>query len=572
MTDLHVSKKNIKKLFGEMQKAKFIIPDYQRPYKWDIEKCEILWDDFVNFSEVESQNDIEYFLGTIVSCSDNEKNKEIIDGQQRITTIMLLLRAFYKKLEKMPDNDEDVIGLKGQISPCIWNINSISQKITDYKDIHILSCVATELDNNTFHSILETGTTDPNSKDRYSQNYNFFQKKCDDYATNQPMLWKQLCVTILDRCVILPIECNDQDSALTIFSTLNDRGLPLEDSDIFKAKIYKNCKNDEERNIFTEKWKYLTQICNDGLISIDDAFRYYTHVIRAKNKDKSKEIALRKFYMKNDILLKNECLLLEIIDLAIFWKYINTNQKSEELESLNISEETKQFIHCLKNYPNEFWKYALSVFFIKNKNSDSFDENLLKITKQLTAFLFIKFIQKPTVNAIKDDIYASCISIQNNNTLNFKIDYDYDQINNLISTFSSSKIAKSLLLLTAYLHPKQNHLISNDFEIEHIFPKKWQNTNYNGWTKIDAENFLENFGNKIIFEKKLNIQAGNNYFLQKKEKYKKSKIKTVIDLANITNNDWTKENIEERELALKKIISNFFKSQIEQSQPHTSIS
>jgi len=276
--------------------------------------------------------------------------------------------------------------------------------------------------------------------------------------------------------------------------------------------------------------------------------------------------------MKNDILLKNECLLLEIIDLAIFWKYINTNQKSEELESLNISEETKQFIHCLKNYPNEFWKYALSVFFIKNKNSDSFDENLLKITKQLTAFLFIKFIQKPTVNAIKDDIYASCISIQNNNTLNFKIDYDYDQINNLISTFSSSKIAKSLLLLTAYLHPKQNHLISNDFEIEHIFPKKWQNTNYNGWTKIDAENFLENFGNKIIFEKKLNIQAGNNYFLQKKEKYKKSKIKTVIDLANITNNDWTKENIEERELALKKIISNFFKSQIEQSQPHTSIS
>ena len=57
-------------------------------------------------------------------------------------------------------------------------------------------------------------------------------------------------------------------------------------------------------------------------------------------------------------------------------------------------------------------------------------------------------------------------------------------------------------------------------DIEHIFPKKWQDTNYNGWTKIDADLYLDRFGNKTVFEKKLNIQAGNGYFGVKKQKYR----------------------------------------------------
>lgn len=570
MTDLHVSKKSIEKLFGEMQKLKFIIPDYQRPYKWDIEKCETLWEDFVDFSETESTSNLEYFLGTIVAYTNEKKDKEVIDGQQRITSIMLLLRAFYTKLETMID-DEDVSGLKRQIAPCIWDLDDISQKITDCKNIHISSFVATESDNDTFHTILETGEVTLNAIDCYSKNYNFFKKQCDDYATAKPMQWKKLCVTILKRCVILPIECNDQDAALTIFSTLNDRGLPLEDSDIFKAKIYKFFTTEEDRNTFTDEWKYLTQICKEGLISIDDSFRYYTHVIRAQNNDKTKEIGLRKFYTrkdnvtKTDILTQNQNLLSEIIDLAIFWKYININKKSDRLETLEISEETRKFIHCLKHYPNDFWKYALSVFFVKNKNSKTFDSDLQKIIKQLVVFLFMKFIKRPSVNAIKDDIYTSCISIQHKNTLQFKIDFEVDEINSLIGNFSSSKLAKPLLLLAAYLHPKQDGLIPEDFEIEHIFPKKWQDTNYNGWSQMDAKIFLENFGNKIVFEKRLNIQAGNNYFLQKKKKYNESKVKVVLDLAEAQQSDWKKEDIVERERVFQTTICNFFKSQIDKT-------
>src|SRR5690606_40461483 len=67
MADLHVSKKTVGKLFSEMQNRKFVIPDYQRPYKWNIEKCETLWSDIENFAQTDAKVGADYFLGTIVS-------------------------------------------------------------------------------------------------------------------------------------------------------------------------------------------------------------------------------------------------------------------------------------------------------------------------------------------------------------------------------------------------------------------------------------------------------------------------------------------------------------------------
>ena len=235
MAELHVSKKSISKLLSEMQNRKFIIPDFQRPYKWNVEKCETLWNDIEDFTVTDAKIGSDYFLGTIVSYINDDKNQEIIDGQQRITSFFLLLRAFFRKLEVMVE-DDDVAGLKNQLAPCIWDINPISQKVSDKTKIHIESLVATEEDNVTFHKILETGLSSDLATDNYSVNYRFFKKQCDEYAETNPMQWKQLCITILQKCIILPIECDTPETALTIFSTLNDRGLPLADSDIFKAQ------------------------------------------------------------------------------------------------------------------------------------------------------------------------------------------------------------------------------------------------------------------------------------------------------------------------------------------------
>ena len=473
MADLHVSKKTVGKLFSEMQNRKFVIPDYQRPYKWGVEKCETLWADIENFAQTDAKKGVDYFLGTIVSYVNDDRNQEIIDGQQRITSFMLLLRSFFKKLDDMVE-DEDVIGLKNQLAPCIWDINPISQKVTDKTKIHIISEVATEEDNETFHKILETGVVGENKEDNYSKNYQYFKSKCDEYATSNPMQWKELCVTILQKCIILPIECDAQDTALTIFSTLNDRGMPLADSDIFKAQIYRNCITEEKRKEFTETWKELTQICKQGYFSIDDIFRYYSHILRARDEDKSKEIGLRKFYAANKYeRLKNEDIMKEIMDLAFFWRYINTEIEAENDVLYSVSKNARIHLHCLSCYPNEFWRYATSVFFMKNRNSETFDTDFQVMLKKLVAFLFVKFIDQPSVNAIKDDIYNSCISLNSNNELQFRFTLNEELLSQQIDGHSSSRISRGLLLLFAYLNPAQTELIPYTSDIEHIFPKKW---------------------------------------------------------------------------------------------------
>lgn len=562
MADLHVSKKTISKLFSEMQNKKFIIPDFQRPYKWNIEKCETLWSDIENFALTEAKSGSDYFLGTIVSYFNEDKNPEIIDGQQRITSFLLLLRAFYRKLEDMIE-DEDVVGLKNQLAPCIWDINPISQKVTDKTKIHIESLVVTEEDNNVFHKILETGVADENAWDNYSKNYRYFKKCCDEYAETNPLQWKQFCVTILQQCIILPIECDTPEIALTIFSTLNDRGMPLADSDIFKAQIYRNSFGIEKRKEFTENWKDLMKICKKASISIDDVFRYYTHVLRARNNDKSKEVGLRKFYAEDKYFrLKTENLMKEITALANFWLYINTNVSPDEEDGYIISEGARKLLHCLSCYPNEFWKYPTSVFFIKNIGSETFDIDFCKMLNKLIAFLFSKFIEAPTVNAIKDDIYSSCISIQINNELQVRYNMNEDWITLQIGGLASSRISRALLLLDAYLNKGQESLIPDTFDIEHIFPKKWQDTNYNGWTFEDAQKYLDRFGNKIIFERRLNIQAGNGYFGVKKQKYSVSKIACIIELSKYYKNDWVKEDIEARETIFRSELIDYFREQL----------
>ena len=101
MSKLNVDQKTIKELFQD-KKADFLIPDYQRPYAWGEAECQTLWDDIFSFAipdegRIEFDSNSEYFLGPIVTFRNLNSKLEVIDGQQRLTTLMLLLRAFYTK-------------------------------------------------------------------------------------------------------------------------------------------------------------------------------------------------------------------------------------------------------------------------------------------------------------------------------------------------------------------------------------------------------------------------------------------------------------------------------------------
>ncbi|MER2295418.1 MAG: hypothetical protein ABS913_08865 [Desemzia incerta] len=100
--------------------------------------------------------------------------------------------------------------------------------------------------NNIFKEILKTGIADPNSIDKYSKNYLLIQEQIEEFAGKEPEQFIDFITDILTRAILLPIQADNQDTALTIFSTLNDKGLALSDADIFEAKIYNHLSCEEK--------------------------------------------------------------------------------------------------------------------------------------------------------------------------------------------------------------------------------------------------------------------------------------------------------------------------------------
>ena len=137
-TTINVDKRSVKQLLETGKNKKFVIPEYQRPYAWSDEQIQVLFDDLSEYTHNTNDDDEStYFLGTIVSYEIENHEQEIIDGQQRITTLFLLLRAIYTKLEK---SGSEADFLKSQIVPTIWKQNPTTGEV-DFDKILITSRV-----------------------------------------------------------------------------------------------------------------------------------------------------------------------------------------------------------------------------------------------------------------------------------------------------------------------------------------------------------------------------------------------------------------------------------------------
>lgn len=321
MSKLNIDQKSVRALFSE-KKTDFLIPDYQRPYAWGEKECQTLWDDLFAFAFPENDCDRfdsdgdEYFLGPIVTFKNDDGKMEIIDGQQRLTTLMLLLRAFYDKYGNM--KNDRAIKTSKFIEQCIWKTDEFGDP--DKSALKIDSEVATDDQKDEFLNILKTGKVEDNWKSCYAVNYRFFQTKISEFLNNYPDWFSYFPVRIMNNCILLPIEAESQDTALRIFSTLNDRGKPLSDADIFKAQFYKYFSAKGEKDLFIEKWKNLEELCSSIFhrTPMDELFTRYMYYERSRQGIKASTTeALRKFYERNSYaLMKNGQTFENLIDLV----------------------------------------------------------------------------------------------------------------------------------------------------------------------------------------------------------------------------------------------------------------
>lgn len=573
MSKLNVDQKTINELFSDT-KADFLIPDYQRPYAWNEDQCLTLWNDIFDFafpgadySKFDKDSD-EYFLGPIVTFKNDNKQQEIIDGQQRLTTLMLLLRAFYSLFGYM--QDDNAKRTREAIEKCIWKTDEFGRP--DTSKLKIDSEVATDNDKDEFLTILRTGEVKKDQKSTYAQNYRFFQKQIDDFLHKYPAFFAYLPQRIMNNCILLPIEAESQDTALRIFSTLNDRGLPLSDSDIFKAQFYKFYSSKGEKDRFIQRWKALEEKTEKIFHPIsgtpmDELFTRYMYYIRAtRRQSDTTTIALRKFYEldKYALMYKDETLS-NLEKLADFWNDV-ANQDVEKF-----STRVLRRLFVLSYAPNGMWRYFTSVYFMQNKDSEGKleDEPFFHFLNTTTAFIWAYSIFKPGVNSLRTPIYAEMLKIVDGQPVDFyNFKFEEQQISNMFrdyNFYNMRPITKSMLTWWAYQDDAQELMsLETQLDIEHILAKN----------RVTPENItnkgnVEKLGNKAILEKRINIRATDNWFSEKKKYYegfekqgkKKegTKVKELLDLVH-TKTSFTEQDILSRNSDIITGFINFLKS------------
>ena len=565
MPKLSVEQQNVNDLFRS-KKSDFLIPDYQRPYAWTETECQTLWEDLLEFAFPEDNyskfnTDDEYFLGSIVTYI-NKGKMEIIDGQQRLTTLMLLLRAFYEKSGDM--QDEESILTRTNIEKCIWKTNEFGKP--DMNALKIDSEVATDKDKDEFLNILKTGKVFKEQDSNYAKNYKFFLDKIEEFLHKYPSYFAFFPTRILNNCILLPIEAESQDTALRIFSTLNDRGKPLSDADIFKAQLYKYFSNLNKKEEFIKQWKELEELCENIFNSatstpMDEIFTRYMYYERAKMGIKlSTTEALRKFYEKDSYkILKQDNILTNLMELATFWNDIE-NQNNDRF-SLKVLRR----LFVLNYAPNGMWTYFVSVYFMKNKDTNGMldDDNFFDFLNKITAFIWAYSIVNPGVNALRTPVYAEMAKIIDGQQPTFN-DYKFNisDIKNSINNYkfyNGRPITKSMLAWWAFQNEQQELLpLETKFEIEHIYARNRVNKD-----NINNKDNIDLLGNKSLLEKRINIRASDYRFIDKAKYYcgytnnrnKKKEGTKICELISLSKNkDFLEKDITKRNT---KIIESF---------------
>ena len=515
------------------------IPMFQREYSWEQEQCETLWDDLIDFHNEKDKKD-KYFLGNIVVHPIDESEKfSVIDGQQRLTTLLLLIRALF-----------DNAGTVKALEECLKIKDKLSSELTD--NIRLNSDVIEGDKKNLEKIILEGRCDDENS--RLNINYDMFKKKISDWKQGKTSdKLNKLILTFLDNVVLLPILCETEDDALNIFETINNRGLSLSDADIFKSKLYAGIES-SKRSEFIDEW--------NELYDQEDLFRILMYICRAQENDISREKGLRSYFSSKTGRLQDTTKVMDSLKKINEIRYSDTGMYNDSLWNI------------LENYPNQYWRYPLYVFLHKyliwKEDCELYlpeehYEEYKKLVMLTTAYYFVKGVVYNSVNTVKDTTFKVCAKIENND--NYLSEYIDNMGNDLkifydkLESADLGRCKRGIILLSGFLNKSQSVedfydlILNSSIEIEHILPRKWSDNN--DWDEQEAKEVMETLGNLAPFEKKLNISASNEFFKKKKKAYKESKFADIQDLSKLDKWDYDEVKIREKNIISR--IKSFIK-------------
>lgn len=489
----------------------YIIPEYQRPYSWEYDHCLQLYSDLVEVYETnKSENSNEdYFIGNIIiaKSEENEYELDVVDGQQRLTTLFLMAKVLSLFTEhKVYKTDlEKIMGsisrTSGEYEYRIKTTVFESDDATDFKNV-------LEYDKDKFEEIFNKCKNknqeieEKKCSTRFEKNimffYNWFR-----YLNQKEDTLDRFIKFFLEKVYLLPIELRGKtrddanEKALVIFETINDRGKDLEDADIFKAKLYKRARRIGEEKIFIDLWKNFKSSCEDLKIDIDDVFRYYTHIIRGERGIVSSEINLREFFTTKDYspfnLKKYKEVMDDLFEIISILEFINQEKQQET--------QLAKWLQLIEAYTNQYPKNALVVYMYVNK--DRAEDSISKFLEKIVRYSYYH----GSTTKIKTEIYNIIRQISKKE----KIDDYYIKDISLEYFNYLGNLKKGYALLSEYATRDtafKKHYIDKLITLKDAKKLKWE--------EEQIENFLNSLGNFIVSQ-----QQRKNITLEKKLSYYK---------------------------------------------------
>ena len=541
------SNKTYRQLMGNG--LRYEIPKFQRDYSWEAEHWDDLWQDI---RALLADEDNEHYMGYLVLQTSNNKEFQIIDGQQRLTTMSLLILSTLKCLKELVDSgieaennlkrkDSLLNSYIGYVDPVTLISNNklkLNRNSDDYYKQHLVLLKELPLRN--------TNSSEKQMRECFNWYYDRIKK---EFNTGESLA--AFIDNIVDKLFFTVIEVTDQLNAFKVFETLNARGVQLSSADLLKNYLFfvvdETKPHISEIEELENIWSKI--VGKLGEQKFEDYLRYYWNSI---NKSVGK---------KN--LFKN----------------VKGNIKSKEqvFELIRNLNDTADLYLAIQNPEDEFWRdkpdirkslKELKLFQIRQINSLFLSalrnlevENFRKLAKICSVISFrYNIIGGLNPNAQEDVYNTVALKISSNkrfevadfqsiyvSDLNFENDFSTKEFKN---TTRNHKIVKYILSkIEVYQHKNEIDPESDLFTIEHILPENADDT-WGNFTFEEINRSVYRMGNLTLLERKLNREAGQKGYVEKIVLFAQSNselTKTLPDNFNTWNED--KLAARQRELA-----------------------
>lgn len=548
---------NLIKLGSFLSNEKLFIPEYQRGYSWEEPQLDDFWIDLVEIYEGNTRD--EHFLGQVVIHKNKEDGKRyIIDGQQRISTTIILLdilRTKFKELADSTNNNDANDDAEDINTKCIG-------RVSERKKEQYLSMGG--VDKEFFINYIQTRGPIDYSDRKFEKkrlrpsNYNifyaskFFDDKVSKFITkkapNEYIELNKLYQCLINQFILMTVETDDINEAYIIFESLNARGKVLETADLLKNHILRVAQSD--LSSATETWNTII----DNLDNIDPTkfIRYYWNSTNRFAREKDLFKALRKdIKTQSDVntLLANLRFLSKVCAAILHpednkdFDLTELNERLIEMQKLDASSYIPViFALRLQNYSEEDINEVLKAietlvvrnFVVSGLVANKYELEFAQIAKSISDQSWSPHNKPPTKDDILKKLYSLMVS-------------DEEFINNF-KVFNSKKnaVIRYLLRKINNYDISETKIVddSNRVHVEHILPKKI-NEDWINFNNEDHETYLWRLGNLTLLGQEYNNRAKNKGFDKKKEIYKKSEIKMTRDLVSI--DDWTTFTIVKRQ-------------------------